>query len=159
LILSSFPGEASLGRRSSITRIRATTSGPSSAPCWTSRSRASYAQRLARVRGAGIAIWDTIVACERAGSLDAAIRNAERGEIARVRRVARGLRAVAFNGNTAARAAPAWRDAGYATLRLPSTSPAYTLPVAEKRAAWRWNCGSGSTARARLKPPARFTRL
>ncbi|HMA32234.1 MAG TPA: DNA-deoxyinosine glycosylase, partial [Casimicrobiaceae bacterium] len=91
----------------------------------------------ARVRGCGVAIWDTIVACERAGSLDAAIRKAERGEIARVHRVARGLKAVCFNGKTAGRASAAWGRAGYATLVLPSTSPAYTMPIADKLAAWR----------------------
>jgi hypoxanthine-DNA glycosylase len=96
-----------------------------------------YRERLARVRARGVAIWDTIIACEREGSLDAAIRNPEQGEIARVRRVARGLRAVAFNGGTAARAAPAWREVGYEVLLMPSTSPAYTRPVAEKLAAWR----------------------
>src|SRR4029079_6760154 len=96
-----------------------------------------YADRLSRVRRHRLAIWDTIVACERAGSLDSAIRNAERGEIARVRRVARGLVAVCFNGNTAARAQPAWAAAGYATLVLPSTSPAYTRPIAAMLFAWR----------------------
>ena len=66
------------------------------------------------------------------------LRDIERaGEIARIRRVARGLAAVCFNGNTAARAQPAWAAAGYATLVLPSTSPAYTRPIAEKLAAWR----------------------
>jgi G:T/U-mismatch repair DNA glycosylase len=54
-----------------------------------------------------------------------------------VRRVARELRAVCFNGNTAARAQVAWAHAGYATLVLPSTSPAYTLPIGDKLAAWR----------------------
>jgi hypoxanthine-DNA glycosylase len=97
----------------------------------------AYADRLSCVKAHRVAIWDTIVSCERAGSLDAAIRNAERGEIARVRRVARALRAVCFNGNTAARARAAWTAAGYATLVLPSTSPAYTLPIGEKLAAWR----------------------
>jgi len=96
-----------------------------------------YVDRLSRVRRHRLAIWDTIIACERAGSLDSAIRNAERGEIARVRRVARRLVAVCFNGNTAARAQPAWAAAGYATLVLPSTSPAYTRPIAEKLVAWR----------------------
>jgi hypothetical protein len=43
---------------------------------------------------------------------------------------------VCYNGNTAARASPAWAAAGYATLTMPSTSPAYTRPIAEKRAAW-----------------------
>jgi len=136
LILGSFPGEASLSAKQYYAHPRNHFWPILGAVLDEPLAELPYAQRLARVRARGIAIWDTIVACERAGSLDAAIRNAERGEIARVRRVARGLRAVAFNGNTAARAAPAWRDAGYATLRLPSTSPAYTLPVAEKRAAW-----------------------
>ena len=54
-----------------------------------------------------------------------------------VRRAARGLALVCFNGKTAARAEPAWREAGYATLALPSSSPAYTRPFAEKLAAWR----------------------
>jgi G:T/U-mismatch repair DNA glycosylase len=54
-----------------------------------------------------------------------------------VHRVARGLRLVCFNGKTAARAEPVWREAGYATLVLPSSSPAYTRPFCEKLAAWR----------------------
>jgi TDG/mug DNA glycosylase family protein len=96
-----------------------------------------YAERLARVKAHRVAIWDTIVACERNGSLDSAIRNAEQGEIGHVRRLAGGLRAVCFNGKTAARARAAWAQAGYATLVMPSTSPAYTLPIAEKLVLWR----------------------
>ena len=96
-----------------------------------------YAERLDRLRAHRIGLWDIIVACHREGSSDGAIRNAERGGIARIRRVARALEAVGFNGNTASTAEPAWRDAGYRTLELPSTSPAYTRPLAEKLAAWR----------------------
>jgi len=48
-----------------------------------------------------------------------------------------GLALVVFNGKTAARALPRWRDAGLATLVLPSTSPAYTLPLVAKVDAWR----------------------
>ena len=62
---------------------------------------------------------------------------AVRGEVARVRRAAPAVALVCFNGKTAARALPGWRDAGYATLALPSSSPAYTRPFAEKLAAWR----------------------
>ena len=136
LILGSFPSEASLAARQYYAHPRNHFWPLLGAVLDEPLAELPYAQRLARVRERGVALWDTIVACERKGSLDAAIRNAERGEIARVRRVARGLRAVAFNGGTAARAAPAWRAAGYATLALPSTSPAHTLAIAEKRAAW-----------------------
>jgi G:T/U-mismatch repair DNA glycosylase len=54
-----------------------------------------------------------------------------------VRRIARELRAVCFNGKTAGRAQPAWAAAGYETIVMPSTSPAYTLPFAEKLAQWQ----------------------
>ena len=137
LILGSFPSEASLAARQYYAHPRNHFWPVLSALLNEPLVEMSYPARTARVRQHGIAIWDTIVACERKGSLDAAIRNAERGEIARVRRVARRLRAVCFNGGTAARAEPAWRAAGFATLVLPSTSPAYTIPLARKVDAWR----------------------
>lgn len=95
-----------------------------------------YRQRLRRVIVRGLGIWDSIVACERPGSLDSSIRQAAIGEIARVTGTARQLTAVAFNGTTAAQAESLWNDAGYRTLRLPSSSPAYTLPLMEKIRAW-----------------------
>jgi hypoxanthine-DNA glycosylase len=137
LILGSFPSEASLAARQYYAHPRNHFWPILGAVLNEPLAALPYRERLARTRSRGIAIWDTIVACERPGSLDADIRNAERGEIARVRRVAEGLRAVAFNGGTAARAAPAWRAAGYEVLLMPSTSPAYTRPIAEKLAAWR----------------------
>ncbi|MEO5765515.1 MAG: DNA-deoxyinosine glycosylase [Casimicrobiaceae bacterium] len=137
LILGSFPSEASLAAQQYYAHPRNHFWPILSAVLDEPLVALPYRARLARVRERGIAIWDTIVACERRGSLDAAIRNAERGEIARVRRVAKALRAVAFNGGTAGRAAPAWRAAGYDVLLMPSTSPAYTRPISEKLAAWR----------------------
>ena len=137
LILGSFPSEASLGARQYYAHPRNHFWPILGAVLREPLADLPYAERLARVRAHRIAIWDTIVACERAGSLDSAIRNAEQGEIARVRRVARQLKAVCFNGNTAGRAKSAWAAAGYATLVLPSTSPAYTRPMAEKLAAWQ----------------------
>ena len=85
----------------------------------------------------GTAEVRSIVACERKGSSDQAIRHAMHTEVSRVQRASPGIVVVAFNGNTASRAAPRWREAGYATLALPSTSPAYTRPLGEKVAAWR----------------------
>ena len=136
LILGSFPSEASLAARQYYAHPRNHFWPILGAVLDEPLAEIPYDERLLRVRARGVAIWDTIVRCEREGSLDAAIRNAERGEIARVRGIARGVRLVAVNGGTAARAAPVWRDAGYAVMTLPSTSPAYTLPVSDKRAAW-----------------------
>ena len=137
LILGSFPSEASLAARQYYAHPRNHFWPILGEVLGEPLPTLPYAERLARVKAHRVAIWDTIVECERAGSLDAAIRNAERGEIRRVQRVAKGLRGVCFNGKTAARAQEAWADAGYETHVMPSTSPAYTLPFAEKLARWR----------------------
>jgi len=137
LILGSFPGAASLAagqyyahpRNHFWPLVAAVTGMP--------LPDMPYRRRLAALRASGIGLWDAIVACRRHGSLDGAIRDATHGEAARVRRAAPQLELVCFNGQTAARALPMWRDAGYRTLALPSSSPAYTRPFAEKLAAWR----------------------
>lgn len=137
LILGSFPGEASLAAaqyyahpRNHFWRLLGVVLGE---PLY----ELAYDERLRRIRAHRVGLWDTIVACERKGSLDGSIRNAEQGEIDRVRREAPQLRLACFNGKTAARAEPRWRSAGYATLILPSSSPAYTLSFEEKLEAWR----------------------
>jgi len=137
LILGSFPGEASLAAGQYYAHPRnhfwPIVAALIDAPVAT----LPYRERLRALRAHRIGLWDIFVACSRRGSLDGAIRMAERGEIVRVRRAAPRVTLVCFNGQTAARALPAWRDAGYATLALPSTSPAYTRPFAEKLAQWR----------------------
>lgn len=137
LVLGSFPGVASLAARQYYAHPRNHFWPVLAALLDEPLPALPYAERLDRLARRGIALWDTIVACERRGSSDQAIRNATRAEVARVRRASPGIVVVAFNGNTAARASPRWREAGYATLALPSTSPAYTRPFAEKLAAWR----------------------
>ena len=137
LILGSFPSEASLAARQYYAHPRNHFWPILGDVLHEPLAELPYAERLLRVKAHRVAIWDTIVACERNGSLDAAIRNAEQGEIHRVHRIARGLRAVCFNGKTAARARGAWAQAGYATLVLPSTSPAYTMPISGKLVLWR----------------------
>ena len=137
LILGSFPGDASLAAREYYAHPRNHFWPLLGALIDAPLPTLSYRDRLARLRANGIGLWDVYVACLRRGSLDSAIRMAEHGELGRVRRAAPGVGLVCFNGKTAARALPAWRDAGYATLVLPSSSPAYTRPFAEKLAAWR----------------------
>lgn len=137
LILGSFPSEASLTAGQYYAHPRNHFWPLLAAVLDEPLATLSYRSRLARIKARGLAVWDTIVACERVGSLDAAIRNAQGGDSARIRARAPGIRVVAFNGQASFRAAPAWRAAGYATLVLPSSSPAYTRPFAEKLVAWR----------------------
>ncbi len=151
LVLGSFPGVASLAARQYYAHPRNHFWPVLAALLDEPLPSLPYAERIERLSRRGIALWDTIVACERKGSSDQAIRNATRAEVARVRRTSPDIAVVAFNGNTAARAMARWRDAGYATLALPSTSPAYTRPFAEKLEAWRalqrWILPTGRDAR------------
>ncbi len=86
------------------------------------------------------ALWDVAETCVREGSLDSAIRAVEPNDIAGLFDRYPGIERVLFNGATAealfrrlCRPALGARRA----VRLPSTSPAYTLPYAEKLARWR----------------------
>jgi double-stranded uracil-DNA glycosylase len=137
LILGSFPSVASLAAGRYYAHPRNHFWPLLSAVLDEPLTTLDYVQRLGRLRARGIGLWDTIVACRRQGSLDASIRDPQRAEVDEVRSRAPRLRAVCFNGGTSARAEPAWRGAGYATLALPSSSPAYTLPFAKKLQAWQ----------------------
>jgi double-stranded uracil-DNA glycosylase len=137
LILGSFPGDASLAAGAYYAHPRNHFWPLLAAVLDEPLTTLPYPARLVRLKAHGVALWDTIVACRRAGSLDSSIRDAQRGEVNRIKTRAPGIRLVGFNGGTAARAEVKWREAGYATLVLPSSSPAFTRPFAEKLAAWR----------------------
>ena len=86
-----------------------------------------------------IALWDTVESCERAGSLDSAIRSARANDFAAFYGRCPEIRFVFFNGAAAEqlyRRLVARRDDARSFFRLPSTSPAYTLRYEEKKAAW-----------------------
>ncbi|HVE50962.1 MAG TPA: DNA-deoxyinosine glycosylase [Casimicrobiaceae bacterium] len=137
LILGSFPGVASLAAQQYYAHPRNHFWPILAALLDEPLVELPYAKRLERLSARGVGVWDIIVACDRKGSSDAAIRDARRGNVSRIQRIARSLALVCFNGNTAATARSAWEAAGYATLALPSTSPAYTRPLNEKLTAWR----------------------
>ncbi len=137
LVLGSFPGVASLAAGAYYAHPRNHFWPIMAALLEEPLVAMAYKARLERLRARRVGLWDTIVACARPGSLDAAIRDATFATPAQIARRAPAVDLVCFNGMTAARAAPAWEVAGYATLALPSTSPAYTRPQAEKLALWR----------------------
>ncbi|MFN3668355.1 MAG: DNA-deoxyinosine glycosylase [Brevundimonas sp.] len=98
----------------------------------------AYPARLEALKAAGVGLWDVIARAERAGSLDAAIRKAETADLNRLVESLPALRAVAFNGGTAARIGRRQLVVRPEVVRidLPSSSPAYTRPLTEKTAAW-----------------------
>ena len=97
-----------------------------------------YADRIATTQAAGIAIWDVFASCERAGSLDTAIRDAVPNQLGDLKKSALALRRVCFNGRTAARRMHEVEALGFETVILPSTSPAHAgMRFEEKLARWR----------------------
>jgi hypoxanthine-DNA glycosylase len=97
-----------------------------------------YEERLAALIEAGVGVWDVLASAVRPGSLDAAIREAEHAPLADLVATLPQLRAVAFNGATAARIGRRLlADAPVRLVDLPSSSPAYAaMPLAEKRRCW-----------------------
>lgn len=83
-----------------------------------------YAQRIEAAQSRGLGIWDVYRACEREGSLDTAIRQAELNDFARVLRECPQLKAVAHNGGESFRHAKHTQALGLPVYKLPSTSPA-----------------------------------
>ena len=98
----------------------------------------TYDARLTAVLDAGVGLWDVVAAARRQGSLDSGIRAPELHDLAGLLRELPALNAVAFNGQTAAALARRQRIkfGSIAQIELPSSSAAYTLPVAVKVAAW-----------------------
>lgn len=137
LILGSLPGEASLTAeryyahpRNQFWRLLETVLGEPLEPL-------RYQDRLLVLQGRGIALWDTVATARRRGSLDSALRDVAHNPLRELIADMPELKAVAFNGGTAARIG---RQAlGTTDLRLidlPSSSPALTLAFAEKAERW-----------------------
>ena len=142
LILGSFPSAASLAAaqyyahpQNQFWRILgAILDDPRDEPL----AELPYAERLPRVLRHGVGIWDVLGACDRAGSLDSAIRNAHANDFAALRGLAPRLAHVLFNGQAAGRFERDFAQAGFATAVLPSTSPAHAArSYAEKLRLWR----------------------
>lgn len=139
LLLGSFPGAASLRAqqyyahpRNAFWPLMAALLGDPALP------GQPYGDRLARLRDAGIALWDAVAACERDGSLDSAIRQVQPSGVAELVARLPGLRLVACNGALAHRQVQRLLPgAPWPVTALPSSSPAHAgLSFAAKRDAW-----------------------
>jgi TDG/mug DNA glycosylase family protein len=139
LVLGSLPGEVSLAQgryyghpRNGFWRLIGAALGEDVA-------HLDYDARLAALLRRGVGLWDVFAEAERPGSLDAAIRDPSGNDLMALVDTLPRLAAVGFNGATAARIGGkqlAGRTQGLALVALPSSSPAYTAPFAEKAAAW-----------------------
>lgn len=138
LILGSFPGAASLAAGQYYAHPRNQFWRLLSAVLDDDLSALPYEIRLQRLAAHQIGLWDVIAACERKGSLDASIRHAQAADFSLLQKDFPDLRRIAFNGKTAGRFAPLFASAGYETLVLPSSSPAYALlGFEQKLVQWR----------------------
>ena len=97
-----------------------------------------YERRLERLAERRIGLWDVIASANRRGSLDQAIREAEHNQIDHLLHHFPELRAIAFNGATAASIGRKLigRAQEFMLIDLPSSSAANTKPFAEKGKAW-----------------------
>ena len=96
-----------------------------------------YPSRLQCLLAHHVGLWDVIAEARRQGSLDAAIREQRHNDLQALVMALPQLRAIGFNGATAYRAADSIQQDGLIKLALPSSSPAYTLPFAQKLARWQ----------------------
>ncbi len=97
-----------------------------------------YVERLPLLLAHRFGLWDVLVACEREGSLDSAIRNPAANDFERLHRLCPELETVGFNGQTSGKFAPQFAAQGYRTVVLPSSSPAHVaLTFEQKLAVWQ----------------------
>ena len=97
-----------------------------------------YGAKMALIRENGLALWDVAEACEREGSLDSNMRDITYNDFAMLFNACPDIHTVLCNGGTAH---ALFMKSGYAggrqVIRMPSTSPAYTMAYAEKCRIWK----------------------
>lgn len=137
LILGSFPSPASLQaqqyyahRQNQFWRVLGAIFG-------VKLEGLAYQERQRLLLRNRVGVWDVYRRCQREGALDSAIQAAEPNDLLRLVAELPMLQRVCFNGKTSARFERLFRDLGYSTCVLPSTSPAYTLSFERKVEAWR----------------------
>ena len=138
VVLGSFPGVASLAAQQYYGHPRNHFWPILSAIWGVVLMPLPYPQRIEAMRAQGLGLWDVYACCEREGSLDSAIEQAQFNDLARLKTHAPRLQAIAHNGGESARAIKHTQSLGVAVHRLPSTSPANASWSFERKlAAWR----------------------
>ena len=141
LVLGSFPGVASLAAQqyyghpqNHFWRILTAIFAPSPRP----QCISSYEKRSEWFLEQGLGVWDVYASCERAGSLDSAIRDPQVNDFASLALRCPNLVAIAHNGGESFKHAKHTAALGLPVFKLPSTSPANASWSFERKlAAWR----------------------
>jgi hypoxanthine-DNA glycosylase len=141
VVLGSFPGVASLRAQqyyghpqNQFWKIMTTLLSPSAAEVM----GMPYAERAQWLLSQGVGLWDVYAACEREGSLDANIHNAQVNDLQSLLTRCPPLVAIAHNGGESFKHAKLTRALGLPVHRLPSTSPAHASWTFERKCeAWR----------------------
>lgn len=144
LILGSMPGRESIRQQQYYAHPR-NAFWPIMARLFGFDAHLPYAERLARLKAAHIALWDVAHSCSRKGSLDADIRDAVANDFATFFRAHPLISHVFFNGATAERMFRRMVLPGLdltsrrlAMTRLASTSPAHAaMNVEQKLLNWQ----------------------
>ena len=139
LILGSLPGAASLAAGRYYAHPQNQFWRLTGAAIGQDLSALAYEARLAGLGAAGIGLWDTVASAKRAGSLDSALRDVQAAALGDLVATLPALRAIAFNGATAARIGrQVLGETHFALLDLPSTSPAYAaMAFIDKAQRWK----------------------
>lgn len=98
-----------------------------------------YDERLAALLKARIGLWDVVASATRPGSTDAEIRDHAANDLPALAATSPELRAIAFNGATAAKIGMRqMNDTGMdiTLIALPSSSPLHTIGLTAKQPAW-----------------------
>lgn len=140
LVLGSLPGEQSLAlgqyyanRQNQFWRLM-------SEVVEVDLAKLDYDARLAALLERRVGLWDVVAEASRQGSLDSRIRDRNDNDLITMLAELPQLTCIAFNGGMAARLGMKVLGAHAARYRiaaLPSSSPAYTLPYAEKSRRWQ----------------------
>lgn len=137
IVLGSFPGAASLAAGQYYAHPRNQFWRLISAVVGEDLAALPYSERLARLLAHRFGLWDVLGACEREGSLDASIRNAQANDFALLRARCPELQALGFNGQASGKFARQFSNAGFRAVVLPSSSPAHaSMTFQRKLEAW-----------------------
>ncbi len=138
LVLGSMPSAASLARRQYYAHAQ-NCFWPLLFQLFEEPYSDDYAVRQSLLLRHHIALWDVLASCEREGSLDSSIRAETPNDLPALLARYPAIRHLAFNGGKAFQSCrrhfPSLLEMDW--IRLPSTSPAYTMRRDEKAARWR----------------------